>query len=123
MEILLHYEPVFIIATNSSHYRPQTKLRKGYVLHLSVILSTGGVCPSACWDTPWADTPLTDTTPQADTPHTWADTPWQTPPPPGQTPASARRLLLRTVRILLECILACVIISFCASHFKTDIKY
>ena len=34
-------------------------------LHLSVILSTGGgVCPSACWDTPHGQTPP------------WADTPW-----------------------------------------------
>ena len=50
-------------------------------LHLSVILSTGGgVCPSACWDTPhgqtppWADTPWANT-PRADTP--WANTPQQ----------------------------------------------
>ena len=32
--------------------------------------------------------------------------PWeQTPPPPGSRHPSSRRLLLRTVRILLECIL------------------
>ena len=58
-------------------------------LHLSVSHSVhgGGVCPSACWDTP-------------------------PPPPPRQTPPWAdtnlplgRRLLLRMVRILLECIL------------------
>ena len=93
-------------------------------LHLSVILSTrgGGVCPSACWDTPpWAGTPLgrpppgrhplvrhpPGQTPPGRTPP-WADTPQQTPPrqtPHGQTPPPSRRLLLRTVGILLECIL------------------
>ena len=53
------------------YYRPQTKLRKGNVLHLSVILSTGeGVQP------PWADT-------------SWADTPFgQTPPPPRDSHGS-----------------------------------
>ena len=45
-------------------------------LHLSVILSMGGVCPSTCWDTP----------PQADTP--WHTPPRQTPLP-GQTPPLA----------------------------------
>ena len=52
-------------------------------LHLSVILFTGVVCPSA--DTPpgqtlpWADTPWADT-------HLWADT------LPGQTPSLGRHL-------------------------------
>ena len=51
-------------------------------------------------------------TPQADTPPAeiplLADTPGQIPPgqpPLGQTPPTGRRLLLRTVRTLLECIL------------------
>ena len=49
---------------------------------------------------PWADT-----LPQADTP--WADTPHQVrQSPPG------RRLLQRTVRILLECILVLMICLF-----------
>ena len=61
----------------SNFYRPQTKLRKGNVLHLSVILFTGGRCTTASWQTP----------PKADTPF-----------PP-------RRPLQRTVRILLEYIL------------------
>ena len=101
-------------------------------LHLSASHSVrGGICPSAWWDTPpppWADTPQADIhlgryhlgrhphpwsdTPQADTP--WIDTPL------GRHPSS-RRLLLRTVRILLECIL--VASFFCntqiwqCSHF------
>ena len=49
-------------------YPPQRKLQKGYVF-TPVILSTGGgVCPSACWDTPsWADTPRGQTPLWADT--------------------------------------------------------
>ena len=36
------------------HYRPQTKFAKVMFLHLSVSHSVhrGGVCLSACWDTP-----------------------------------------------------------------------
>ena len=84
-------------------------------LHPSVILFTGGVCLSACWDThplrhrhpPGQTPPRADTSPGRhlgrhlqQTPP-WADTPL------GQTPPSlpSRRLLQRTVRILLECIL------------------
>ena len=58
---------------------------------------------------PEADTPLSR--PSQQTPPSrypsQADTPPQTPP--GQTPPS-RRLLLRTIRILLECILVCQIL-------------
>ena len=92
------------------HYRPQTKLRKGNVFTpvCQSFCSQGGL-PSAYWDTPpWVDTP-------------WADTsPGQTPllgrhPSPADTLLSrhphTRRLLLRMVCILLECILVCV--TFC----------
>ena len=74
-------------------YRPHTKLRKGYVFTpVCHSVSGGGGCLPQCMlrYNPWADT-----------------RPGQTPPrqtPPEQTPPS-RRLLLRTVRILLECIL------------------
>ena len=57
-------------------------------LHLSVSHSVhrgGGVCPSACWDTP----------PGTRGRH----------PPLGRLPPFSRRLLLRTIHILLECIL------------------
>ena len=61
-------------------------------LHLSVILSTGVSAPVHTGiHTPWADTPLE------------ADTPGKQTPPSKQTPPR-RWLLLRTVRILLECI-------------------
>ena len=69
----------------------------------------GGVCLSACWNTtpPGADTPLDQTPPEKTPPR--ADTPReQTPPrsrPPGSRRPPDRRLLLRSVRILLECIL------------------
>ena len=57
-------------------YRPQRSWAKVMFLPVSVILSTGGVCLSACWD---ATSPL-----GADLPG--ADTPWSRPPrpdPPG----------------------------------------
>ena len=65
-------------------------------LRVSRILSGGGgVCLSACWDT----------TPQADTPTLGRHPPTPGQTPPGQTTPPPRRLLLRTVRILMECIL------------------
>ena len=85
-------------------YRPQRSC-EGYVF-TGVCLSRG-VCLSACWDTtpPGADPPPEQTS-------SWEQTPPldQTPPPPrtrhppGPGPPP-RRLLLRTVCILLECIL------------------
>ena len=62
----------------------RNKVAKVMFLHLSVCPRGGGVFLSACWDT----TPLRE----------------QTTPPRVAEPPS-RRLLLRTVRILLECIL------------------
>ena len=94
-------------------------------LHLFVILFTGGVGLSACWDTTLprsrhplptrgADTPRADT-PAADTPRSrppWEQTilPRADPPPREQT----RNMLgdtvnARVVRILLECNLVLVI--------------
>ena len=43
---------------------PQTTFGKVMFLHLSVILFTGGVCPSPCWDTPLPPGPKADTPPQ-----------------------------------------------------------
>ena len=73
-------------------YRPQCSCSKVMFLHLSVILSIGGVYPSMHWGRP----------------------PGRLPPrhPPGQTPPS-RRLLQPTVRILLECIL---VLSYVLSY-------
>ena len=70
-------------------YFPQRSCGKVMFLHLSVILSTGGVCLIACWDT---HTPPGQTPPPSRDPH-WADT------------LPSRRLLQRTVRILLKYIL------------------
>ena len=92
-------------------------------LHLSVILSTGGVCLSACWDTTplGADSPLEQAHPLGadplleQAPHPGAGTPPPSRQPPGtrppleQTPPRdhppSRCLLLQMVCILLECIL------------------
>ena len=63
-------------------------------LHLSVILSMGGVCLSACWDThnPLGRLPLPGQTPPGRRP------PGQTPPlgrpPTGQTPPLPLQYLL-----------------------------
>ena len=38
-------------------YHPHRSCGKVMFLHLSVILSRGGVCLSACWDTPPGQTP------------------------------------------------------------------
>ena len=73
---------------NETFYRLQRSCGKVKFLHLSVILSTSECIPACTW----ADTPLGRHLPRADT-------------PPGQTPPPSRRLLQRTVRILLECIL------------------
>ena len=85
MRGLIHTNPLLtLFVPRNINYRPQRGSSKVVFLHLSVILSRG--CISACTgaDTPWADTP----------PHRT-----DTNPPPS------RRLLQRTVRILLECIL------------------
>ena len=91
-------------------------------LHLFVILFTGGVCLSACWDTnhcpPWEQTPpLGADPPRPDTPqsrHPPRSRPPQEqthpPPPPGSRPPPPGSRLQytvyeRPVRILLECIL------------------
>ena len=68
------------------YYRPQRRCGKVVFLHMSVILSMGGVSQHALGQTPpRADTLRADTSSR------------QTPP--------NRPLLQRTVRILLECIL------------------
>ena len=77
-------------------YRPERGC-EGYVF-TPVCLSTGGVCFSACWDTtppPQTRTPRDQVPPQDKAPPRTRQ-PQRTRHPPG-----SRRLLLRTVRILL----------------------
>ena len=87
-----------------SCYRPQV----AKVMFLQVwVCPHGGVCLSACWDTtPRANTPpgSRHPPPRADTPQS-RHPPGEQIPPRGQTPPWDKRPLLRTVRILLECIL------------------
>ena len=112
------HKPISVLLCSSAiHYRPQRSF-EGYVF-TCVCLSTG--------ESTWAGTPL-----GPDTPPGTRYTPWDqihpryqvhppgtryTPPGPGTPPGQvhthpgpgthppSRRLLLRTVRILLECIL------------------
>ena len=74
-----------IVAFQQGFYRPQTKLRKGNVFT--------SVCQEFC---PRRGV----STPPRQTPPTWADT-----TTPKQTRPPSRRLLQRTVHIILECIL------------------
>ena len=98
-------------------YCPQTKFAKVMFLHLSVSHSVHrGVCLSACWDT--ARPPDHAPPPGPDTclsvilfkGGVCLSACWDTTPPgPGTpSPREQRRLLLRTVRILLECILVTI---------------
>ena len=88
------------------YYRPQTKLRQGNVFTR--------VCREFCPQRgvsgrqPPGQTPPGQTPPWTDTPCLGRHPPGQTPPWPDTTPwpdiPLSRRLLQRTVRILLECI-------------------
>ena len=93
---------------SGSHFSRPQRSCEGYVFTPVYRSVHGGVCLSACWDT----SPPT---------HKEQATPWEyaLPPPgagtspPGSRPpptplrsrSPSRRLLLRTARILLECIL------------------
>ena len=86
-------------------------------LHLSVILFTGGCLPQCMlgYHSPGADTPLGADTPQSrhpqeQTPPRADTTPWeQTPPPRSRLPHTVNE---RPVRILLECILECILVIY-----------
>ena len=96
------------------------EVAKVMFLHLSVIMFTrGGVCLSACWDTiPRAAPP--DQRPPASRPPPRADTPQPgTPQTRHPSPRGlGRRLLFRTVRILLECILVSMYGILCGEAKK-----
>ena len=84
--------------SDSTNYRPQTKLQEGNVLTpvCQSFCSHGGMCIPACI---WGRHPPPRQTSPGQKPHPSGQTPpWAGTPPP-------RRPLLRTVRILLECIL------------------
>ena len=94
-------------------YRPQTKLRKGNVFtpFCQSFCSQGGCLPQYMLGYVPGQTPA------------WADTPRADTLPPGQTPTS-RRLLLRMVRFILECILVIsnsevIYSTFFAAHYLT----
>ena len=84
----------------------RNEVAKVMFLQACVCPHGGGVCLSACWDTtpplgsrqppPWSRHP---------TPRSRHPPPGSRQPPLGADPPSERRPPLRTVRILLECIL------------------
>ena len=118
------YKCLYTIALGTSVITGRNEVvAKVIFLHLFVILFTGGVCLSACWDTnpPWEQTPQSRPPgsrhpPGADTPGTRhpqeqtppqdqthpRSTPLEQTPPRADTPPQVYRQL---VCILLECIL------------------
>ena len=99
---------LYILDLRGDIYRPQRSC-EGYVFTpVCHSVHRGGVCLSACWDTTTPPPPGADTPPQEQTPPQ-AGTPQGADTPPSRHPLEeappSRRLLLRTVRILLECIL------------------
>ena len=127
-----------ILSFQTINYRPQRSC-EGYVF-TGVCLSTGGVSasvhggiltppeqtppPQSRHHLPGADTTSQEQTPpQKQTPTPGADIPPRRHPPeqtPPQEQTPERRPLLRTVRILLECILVDNL-SFCNHISLTDI--
>ena len=98
--------------SENGFYQPQRSWAKVMFLQASVILSTGGVYLSACWDTtstpppPRAATPLEQTPPRSTPPRTRS--PLEQTPSRADTPPGSRlrdTVNERPVRILLECIL------------------
>ena len=106
------FSPEFCTLKRIYIFTVRNEVEKVMFLHLSVILFTG-FCLSARWDAPPPPTrhphPIHQTRhpppgsrppPRPGTPH-----PPQEQTPPDQVPPPSIRLLLRMVRILLECIL------------------
>ena len=89
------YKTKYVIKL-SSYYRPQRSWGKVTFLHVSVILFSGGLCLSACCDTP----PTGSRHPPEQTPPRE-----QTPPPEQWQCMLGDTGNKRVVRILLECIL------------------
>ena len=100
-----------IILVDRSLLPSATKLRRlCFYRRLSVHRGGGGVCLSAYWDTTHTHThPQKQTPPQSRPPRTRyppdQTPPWSRHPTGSDTPPPKIRPLLRTVRILLECIL------------------
>ena len=100
-------------------YRQQ-RSSEGYVF-TPVCLSTAGGLPHACWEQrspphQGPGTPSRTRHPLQDQ----APTPGADPPPREQAPHPGRRLLLRMVRILLECIL---VITSVHDHMQYSGRY
>ena len=83
-------------------YHPQTKLREGNFLHLSVSLSVyiGGVC---LW--------VQGVQPPLGRPTRLSRHTFQADPPPGRHPPPPRQALKQVVCILLECLLVIINIT------------
>ena len=77
-------------------YQPQRSWAKVMLLQASVILSTGGVCLSACWDTT-PPPPLEGTHPPGSRPHGRTHPTRADPPPGGDTPWEAESGIIRSM--------------------------
>ena len=103
-----------VILVSKTCYRPQRSWGKVIFSQASVILFTGGVCLSACWDTA---TPLRRRHPPAR-----RSSPCQGDPPAKETTPPRSRLRHtvneRLVRILLECIL--VLFVFSKDYYRPE---
>ena len=133
---------IFVCYQHWTYYRPQRSCSKVMFLHLSVILSTGGVChPPRQTPPSWAETHRADTPRQT---HSLGRHPPGRHPPQGDTPplpsACWDMVNKGAVHILLECILVWHIVwrklhgfkekwtegaqvfRHCKSQFWTEIK-
>ena len=118
--LVYYHSPRFRNKAKKGYYCPQRSWGKIMFLHVCVILFTGGVCLSACWDThpPWQGRPPPPRGPswQGKPPWQGSPPPWQGRPPwqgdppcpPGKADPPAQCMLGETVNkravcILLEC--------------------
>ena len=112
-----------IVIANSTFYRRQWSWGKVMFLHVCVILFTGGVCLSACWDT----TPQDQDPPRSRPPQDQASPLLRSRHPPGPGTPPEQSILgdtvnERAVRILLECNLVPSVCDIQLSYFCNKVS-
>ena len=104
--------PIFTVRKRSCGKVMSLHLCVSHSVHRGVSTSVHAGIHTPPWaETPWADTPTSRQTPRA---WAWTRTPPRQRSPWADTPSPSpsRPLLLRTVRILLECIM----VFYCAGQ-------